>query len=103
MGIYFPIKLQNVATLEDCNLILLLQALEILITVPGHYYSLSNKRLKKIKSSLKISQANLTRVAARIIIMPHTSFCHPVTRMGASVFLGVNLFGKKRGIAGFGC
>lgn len=49
MGIYFPIKLQNVATLEDCNLILLLQALEILITVPGHYYSLSNKRLKKKK------------------------------------------------------
>lgn len=34
MDIYFPIKLQNVVSLEDCNLILLLQALEILITVP---------------------------------------------------------------------
>lgn len=43
MGIYFPIKLQNVASLGNCNLILLLQALEILIIVLGHYYSLSNK------------------------------------------------------------
>lgn len=49
MGIYFPIKLQNVASLGNCNLILLLQALEILIIVLGHYYSLSNRRLKKKK------------------------------------------------------
>lgn len=33
MNVYFPIKLQNVTSLLDCNLILLLRVLDILIKV----------------------------------------------------------------------
>lgn len=33
MNVYFPIKLQNVASLLDCTLTLLLQVLDILIRV----------------------------------------------------------------------
>lgn len=41
--------MQNVTSLEDCNFILLLQALEILTAVPAHYYSPGNKRVKTKK------------------------------------------------------
>lgn len=70
----------------------MLQAPEILIALLGHYYSLSNKRLKK--KFIKKSQDKITDIAVRITTL-HISLCHSVTRMGTSVFLELIFLGRR--------